>query len=115
MLAKSNAEHPDAPPAVIWDFNDFHPLNCEPLPMDGKSSMKWWVDGTHARKELGDIMLARINGWPIDGPGADYGVELTADILEERTRQILDGYDRFKSESPGLWQWMVDSIERWQK
>ncbi|MGE9270502.1 MAG: hypothetical protein ACQKBU_06840 [Verrucomicrobiales bacterium] len=115
MLEKSNEDHPDAPPAIIWDFNDFHPLNCEPIPMDGKELMHWWVDGTHARKELGDVMLARIMGWPIEGPGADYGVQLTRERLEERYQQLRDGYQRFKSESPELWQWMVDGIHDYQK
>ncbi|BCX49868.1 hypothetical protein HAHE_37760 [Haloferula helveola] len=113
MLAESNARHPDAPPAVIWDFNDFHPLNCEPIPTDG-SRMHWWLDGTHARKALGDVMLHRIMGWPIDGEGQDYGIQLTAENLEDRYQQLRDGYERFRTEQPELWQWMVDAISNYQ-
>lgn len=114
MLRDSNEAYPHAPPAELWDFNDFHPLNCEPFSPTGEK-MKWWLDGTHARKALGDIMLARIMGWPIEGPGADYGVKLDFDLLEARSKQITDGYQRFQEESPELWQWMVESIGHYQK
>lgn len=114
MVAASNAAHPDAPPACIWDFNDFHPLNREPVP-EGKGKMHWWMDGTHARKELGDIMLARIMGWPIEGPGQDYGYLLTAANLEERVAMLRAGYEDFTRSSPELWQWMVEGMESYGK
>ena len=113
LVAEANAAYPDAPAAEIWDFNDFHPLNCEPIP-DGKSRMAYWVDGTHARRELGDIMLARIMGWPIEGPGADYGASFDASSLDQRLAEIKDGYQVFKSDCPELWQWMVDTVNRYQ-
>lgn len=114
MVAQSNAAHPDAPPAEIWDFNDFHPLNAESI-TTGQTEMDYWVDGTHARKELGDIMLARIMGWPISGPGADYGFQLTADNLDSRLKSLKQGYHDFKSQRPKQWQWMVDKIGIYQE
>lgn len=113
LVAESNAAHPDAPPAVIWDFNDFHPLNCEPIPPHG-IRMHWWLDGTHARKALGDVMLARIMGWPIEGEGADYGFELTAENLPERLEALKSGFEGFKQEHPDMYQWMIESIESYQ-
>jgi hypothetical protein len=71
LVAASNAAHPEAPPAEIWDFNDYHELNCEPLPATDAGRMHWWLDGTHARKALGDVMLARMMAWPLEGPGTD--------------------------------------------
>jgi hypothetical protein len=76
--------------------------------------MHWWLDGTHARKSLGDVMLARIMGWPLEGPGADYGFRLTAQNLAEREQAIRDGYQRFKTESPALWQWMAEGVAGYQ-
>jgi hypothetical protein len=113
LVDEANAAHPDAPPAEIWDFNDFHPLNCEPIPTDG-SRMHWWVDGTHARKSLGDVMLARIMGWPIDGPGADYGFNLTSENLDRRVSDIDAGYLRFKNDCPDLWRWMVEAVNAYK-
>lgn len=114
MLRESNQTHPDAPPAIVWDFNDFHPLNCEPFTPAGEK-MKWWLDGTHARKALGDIMLSRIMSWPLDGTGSDYGVELTLEGLDDRCAQLRSGYRQFKDQSPRLWDWMVESIGVYQK
>lgn len=113
MIALSNRDHPDAPPAIVWDFNDFHPYNCEAIPSDG-SRMKWWLDGTHARKALGDVMLSRIMGWPVEDGGADFGVQLTEKNLDARITQIAKGYQRFKDDSPDLWQWMEDAISSYQ-
>jgi len=114
MLHDSNEAHPNAPPAIVWDFNDFHPLNCEPFSPAGQK-MTWWLDGTHARKELGNIMLARIKGWPIEGPGADYGAQLNLDMLDARYDQLRSGYQGFKQESPDLWNWMVKSVGQYQQ
>ena len=113
LVAASNAAHPDAPPATIWDFNDFHPLNCEPLPAD-KSKMHWWLDGTHSRKALGDVMLSRIMGWPIEGEGKDYGFELNESNLHERAQNLREGYQHFKDQNPELWNWMVEGINTFQ-
>jgi hypothetical protein len=113
-VAASNAAHPDAPPATIWDFNDFHPLNCEDLPEEGER-MHWWVDGTHARKELGTVMLSRIMGWDLADPrGEDYGFRLTADRVDERGEMLRAGYQRFRHEHPQLFQWMVESAKLYQ-
>ncbi len=53
LVEKSNSEHPDAPPAEIWDFNDYNELCSEPLPTTPEGRMHWFPDGTHARKALG--------------------------------------------------------------
>lgn len=114
MVQASNNDHPDRTPATVWDFNDFHPLNCESFTPPGEL-MHWWLDGTHARKALGDIMLARIMGWPVQEGGEDYGVELELDELEQRSDSIRSGYQRFKSEKPEMWRWMVDGIDLYKR
>lgn len=109
-VEESNAAHPEAPPAEIWDFNDYNELNCEPLPTTDKGRMHWFLDGTHARKALGDVMLARVMGWPIDGPGADYGVKLTSENLQQRIDGLKADYLEFQKKHPDQFQWMVDGI-----
>jgi hypothetical protein len=113
MVAASNAKHPDAPPATIWDFNDFHPLNAEKVPMDN-SKMHWWLDGTHARKALGDVMLARIMGWPVEAAGADFGFELNEANAAARSEALHAGYEKFQKEQPELWKWMEQGILKYQ-
>jgi hypothetical protein len=114
LVAESNDAHPDAPPAEIWDFNDYHELNCEPLPATGPDRMHWWLDGTHARKALGDVMLARMMGWPLEGPAATYGVKLTAENLPQRIESLKAGYLRFQKDHPDQFQWMVDGINSYK-
>lgn len=113
MVAESNAAHPDAPPATIWDFNDFHPLNAEDVPMD-RSKMHWWLDGTHARKALGDVMLARIMGWEVEPAGADYGFELSEANAAARDAALRAGYEHFRTTQPELWRWMEEGILKYQ-
>jgi len=113
LVEEANKAFPEAPTAEIWDFNDFHPLNCEPVPSPGRQ-MKWWFDGTHARKALGDIMLARIMGWPLEGVGADYGFKLSSSNLDERIAGINAGYLRFKREHSELWKWMVRAVDSYK-
>lgn len=113
LVAESNAAHPDAPPAIIWDFNDFHPLNCEKIPPHGVR-MHWWLDGTHARKALGDVMLSRIMGWPLEGSAENFGTILTESNLPERLEFIKSGYEKFKTDYPEMFDWMVESMESYQ-
>jgi hypothetical protein len=113
MVAASNAAQPDAPPATIWDFNDFHALNAEKVPMDN-SKMHWWLDGTHARKALGDVMLARIMGWPVEAAGADFGFELNEANAAARSEALHAGYEKFQKEQPELWKWMEEGIMKYQ-
>jgi len=113
LVAESNGKHPDAPPAVIWDFNDYHPLNCETIPPDG-IRMHWWLDGTHARKALGDVMLARMMGWPIEGEGKDFGFLLTKENLEQRLASLKEGYVNFQKDHPDQWEWMAESIKSFE-
>jgi len=113
MVAESNATHPEAPPATIWDFNDFHTLNAEKVPMDN-SKMHWWLDGTHARKALGDVMLARIMGWPVEAAGADFGFELNEANAAARSEALHAGYEKFQKEQHELWKWMEQGILKYQ-
>lgn len=114
LVEESNDAHPNAPPAEIWDFNDFHELNCEALPTTAKGRMHWWLDGTHARKALGDVMLARMMGWPLEGPAANYGVKLTAGNLQQRVDGLKSEYLEFQKKHPDQFQWMVDGINSYK-
>ncbi|WP_193211834.1 hypothetical protein [Luteolibacter marinus] len=113
LVADSNAAHPDAPPAEIWDFNDYHPLNCEQIPPHG-IRMHWWLDGTHARKALGDVMLARIMGWPVPEGGEGYGFQLTAANAAQRIESLKANYVQFGKEHRDMYDWMVEGIESYQ-
>lgn len=46
----------------VWDFSGFTPFHCEavPLPSDRKTQLKWYWEGGHFKKELGDIVLNQL-------------------------------------------------------
>jgi hypothetical protein len=112
VVAEENAKFPNSPPVVVWDFNDFHPLNAERIPKLGEGPMKYWVDGTHALETLGTVMLSRIHGWPLEDPDEKtYGRIITPEDIDERETEIKDSYDRYLRENPGDVDW-VQSIAR---
>ena len=106
VIAEENANFPDSPPVVLWDFNSYHPLNSESIPPDGTPA-KYWVDGTHALETLGDVMLARIHGWPLEDPEEQsYGRILTPEVIDEREAEIDAGYQRYQTEHRDDWLWV---------
>jgi len=115
VLAEEQAAHPGTQ-VDLWDFNDFHPLNCEPLPAPTEQHTYFWADGTHALPPLGHIMLARMLGWPVpDARGADYGVKLTPGDLEARLRQIDGGYPRYQAEHADDFGWVREHLRDFEK
>jgi hypothetical protein len=101
LVDEANQKFPDAPPVVIWDFNDYHPLNCEKIPVEPETAAKYWIDGTHSLETLGNVVLARIHGWPLEDPvEATYGQILNSDNIDERESNIIAGFERYKVEHP---------------
>ena len=111
-VSESQESHPRSTPAVIWDFNDFHRFNAEEIPPHDVR-MHWWLDGTHARKDLGNVMLARIMDWEVPEDGDDYGVKLDASNLDSRIESIREEYQDFKDERRDMWRWMVEQIDKY--
>lgn len=116
VLAEEADAHPEGPKVELWDFNDFHPLNCEPLPPDGDHFAQYWADGTHALPSLGVTMLSRMMGWPVEDPkGADYGEKLDRSTLDARIQHIADGYERYKLEHPEDYKWVQENMEKFDR
>lgn len=47
LVERVNTADLPAPPVELWDFFDFHPINREPLPLDGDRQMRFWGDLGH--------------------------------------------------------------------
>jgi hypothetical protein len=96
-----NAETHPGPPIEVWDFCDYHPLNCDPLPQDRESSMLHWGDLGHYSIEVGNLIQSRIMGWPlpIEG-GENYGTRLSPETLEPWLEHVRQGYRAYLS-GPG--------------
>lgn len=99
-IARGNAATAHGPAAELWDFYDFHPLNCEPLPIEGSPRMKYWDDLGHYTPEIADLILTRMMGKPPAVPeGVDYGLMLTAENLPKRLQNLPIAYRHYLSES----------------
>ncbi|MCW1926620.1 hypothetical protein OKA05_28970 [Luteolibacter arcticus] len=96
LAQKVNSESFDGPPVEVWDFADYHPLNCDPLPQDRESSMPHWGDLGHYSIEIGNVIQSRIMGWPVPMPGAEtYGTRLTAETIEPWFNHVREGYKAY--------------------
>ncbi len=114
--AAANAAHPTAKPVIVWDFIDFHALNSETIPPIGVGTGKlhYWADGTHALETLGNVMLARMNGWEISDPKeADYGTEINAQNLPTRLSDLKAQYERYREGHPEEFKFVVESVNRY--
>ncbi|MFA6959819.1 MAG: hypothetical protein WC205_03595 [Opitutaceae bacterium] len=107
LVAEDNAHHPNQPVFTLWDFDDFHPLNCEPVPADPARAMKEWVDAIHACDSIGAIMSGAALGHPSERPdSAGYGYELTPENLDSRIANIQSGYERYTRENADELAWL---------
>lgn len=115
-VARANVAHPSAKPVTVWDFIDFHALNSETIPPlgvgDGK--LHYWADGTHGLETLGNVMLARMNGWPIADPKeADYGTLIDEGNLAARLADIQAQYEHYRSSHPEEFKFVEEATRRY--
>lgn len=118
VIAEEAAAHPGSPVVDLWDFNDFHPLNCEAIPPidNPRAPVTYWADGTHALPTLGTIMLSRMMGWPVDDPkGADYGRKLDLSSLDSRINDLTEGYERYKIGHPDDFKWIQEHMDKFTR
>jgi hypothetical protein len=67
----------------LWDFSEFNAFTTEAIPPKGdrRTRMRWYWEAGHFKRELGDLILARILG----SAGADPpGVLLGPSTIEQR-------------------------------
>jgi hypothetical protein len=72
----------------LWDFGCPNELTAEAVPPEGErgAAMQWYWEAGHFKKELGDLVLARVLGAG-DSNGADgFGLELTTANVGERNK-----------------------------
>jgi hypothetical protein len=78
----------------LWDFSGVSACTAEPIPPTGDpaTSMRWYRESSHFRRLLGDQVLDRVFGRPLDGSCSDLGERLTAanlDAVAARQREAL--------------------------
>ena len=60
----------------VWDFSGLSTETLEPIPdrLDRRTRMKYYWEAGHFKKELGDQIIGRVLGEPLN-----FGVKLDAD------------------------------------
>lgn len=71
--ARADASVPD-PKLTLWDFSGYNRYSCETVPAVGDRShvVRWYWEAGHFKRELGDVMIARMTG----RGGADFGTRI---------------------------------------
>ena len=86
------AAHPGAAPVDLWDFSGFNEITAERVPTAGERDkpMQWYWEAGHYKREMGELMLARMLG---DGSGpapAAFGMKLDGRNIESHLTAIRD-------------------------
>ncbi len=90
----------------VWDFSGYNAITSEPLTPD----MRNYIESSHYLPHVGDWVLDRMFGHASPNLPADFGVLLTADVLENHLRDIRQQRQRWVKASPGE----HDLVRRWR-
>ena len=80
----------DVSSVQLWDFSGYNEISAEqvPAPADRKTATRWYWEAGHFKKELGDVMLARMFAAPDISTDAGIGVKLTLENVEQQIERI---------------------------
>lgn len=84
----------------LWDFAGYDERTGEDVPARGdrRTAMRWYWEAGHFKKELGDLVLARVLGDGGDGAPADeFGVRLTPADVEARIAAVRAQRDAWRA------------------
>jgi hypothetical protein len=98
MIDEVNRTIPGTHDVELWDFSNYHPYHCEPLPLDDpdQGRLKDWQDLGHFLPEGGTAMLGMMMGWPLQRPEwQDFGRRITPGNLEAYLAETGAGYQRY--------------------
>jgi hypothetical protein len=105
ILAEDAAAHPKEKPFPLWDFSGYNTITTEAIPQSGDTTtkMKWYWEGSHYKKELGDQILDRIFNYQsaMRKVPQDFGILLTPDNLETHLANIRQKQQVYTQTHPG--------------
>lgn len=83
-------------PFPLWDFSGFHEYSMEAVPLKGDraSAMRWYWEAGHFKRELGDVILARLLDTGDSMVG--FGVRLTPEKMEYQFSLRRQGYQEYE-------------------
>jgi hypothetical protein len=76
----------------LWDFSGYSAFTTEAVPdsTDRRSSVRWYWEAGHFKKELGDVVLDRVLGSKaeVSSDSSDFGVVLSPNNIEAHLESI---------------------------
>ncbi|MFB2922224.1 hypothetical protein [Aerosakkonema funiforme] len=88
--------------APVWDFSGYNSITTEAI---GKN-MKNYIDNSHYRKEVGDLVLNRIFQYNEESVPADFGVLLTPENIESHVAKIVSDREIWAKDNPDVVQFV---------
>lgn len=86
----------------LWDFSGSYGPALESVAAKSHMPMLWFWEPVHYKSALGDAVLSRIDGAPMDAVLADFGVRLDQADLEAHLSWLRDLQKRFAAAEPGV-------------
>jgi hypothetical protein len=92
IVDEESRSHPGGPPVALWDFSGYSEISGEAVPAASERGrpMRWYWEAGHYKREVGELMLARILGQPAQErhvpPG--FGVRLDKENVERHLAAI---------------------------
>ncbi len=87
----------------LWEFSGADPRTTAeevPLPDDKRARTRWYWESSHYRKELGDVVLARVFGKPVDQTLAGWGEQVTWMTSQKVQARVSSELAAWKSGHP---------------
>jgi hypothetical protein len=84
-------EQPQAPAIPLWDFSGYSGYTADPVPPKGDPhAMTWYWEPSHFRKELGDLLIARILNQPAPNNHdiSTFGVQIDQSNIQSHLSQL---------------------------
>ena len=86
----------------VWDFSSYNSITTEPI----TNEMKYFVDGTHYRKEVGDLILNRILNYNPKIVKNDFGILITPKNIESHLDKIRTEREVWSKKHPDVVKWV---------
>jgi hypothetical protein len=105
-VAEATRKNPNAK-ITLLDFSGFGPYNCERIPGPGeiRAVTKWYWEAGHFKKELGDIVLARVMSERTRVPDVPpFGIKLEAGSEQANADRIAAERRSCAAAEPGMFE-----------
>lgn len=93
------AELANKPPYPLWDFSGYNKFTAEAVPPEGdlNTVMRWYMEGTHYSKALGDVILNRIYGEedPLEDRARAFGSIISSKNIEDHLKTTRDARESY--------------------